>query len=73
MNQQPRDWEVHPPYLYPDYKSTIFRAPSKPLIPMKHTLSESTGQFMDKIVLENMIMILPKMAFETVSRSANVS
>jgi protocatechuate 3,4-dioxygenase beta subunit len=43
MNQQPRDWEVHPPYLYPDYKSTVFRAPSKPLIPMKHTLSESTG------------------------------
>ena len=43
MNQHPRDWEVHPPYLYPDYKSTVFRAPSKPLIPMKHTLSESTG------------------------------
>jgi len=43
MNQQPRDWEVHPPYLYPDYKSTVLRAPSKPLIPMKHTLSESTG------------------------------
>lgn len=43
MNQHPRDWEVHPPYLYPDYKSTVLRAPSKPLIPMKHTLSESTG------------------------------
>ncbi|MDI9876957.1 protocatechuate 3,4-dioxygenase subunit beta [Flectobacillus rivi] len=43
MNHNQRDWEVHPPYLYPDYKSTVFRAPSKPLIPMKHTLSESTG------------------------------
>ena len=43
MNQHPRDWEVHPPYLYPDYKSTVLRAPSKPLIPMKQTLSESTG------------------------------
>ncbi|MDI9866990.1 protocatechuate 3,4-dioxygenase subunit beta [Flectobacillus sp. DC10W] len=43
MNHNQRDWEVHPPYLYPDYKSTVFRAPSKPLIPIKHTLSESTG------------------------------
>lgn len=43
MNHNQRDWEVHPPYLYTDYKSTVFRAPSKPLIPMKHTLSESTG------------------------------
>lgn len=38
-----RDWEVHPPYLSPDYKSTVLRAPSKPLIPIKHSLSELTG------------------------------
>jgi protocatechuate 3,4-dioxygenase beta subunit len=30
MNQHPRDWEVHPPYLYPDYKSTVLRAPQSP-------------------------------------------
>ena len=38
-----RDWSVHPPYLHPGYKSTVLRAPSKPLIPIKHTLSERTG------------------------------
>ncbi|MFN8354196.1 MAG: protocatechuate 3,4-dioxygenase subunit beta [Spirosomataceae bacterium] len=40
---QPRDWEGHPPYLYPAYTSTVLRAPSKPLIPIKHSLSELTG------------------------------
>ena len=43
MNSSIRDWSVHPPLLYPDYKSTVFRAPSKPLIPIQHTLSELTG------------------------------
>jgi protocatechuate 3,4-dioxygenase beta subunit len=38
-----RDWASHPPYLYPGYKSTLLRAPKKPLIPLKHTLSERTG------------------------------
>src|ERR1700753_2348122 len=35
--------KAHPARLSPDYKSTIKRAPSKPLIPMRHTLSELTG------------------------------
>jgi protocatechuate 3,4-dioxygenase beta subunit len=39
----PRDWAANPPFLYPGYKSTILRAPAKPLIPLKHTLSELTG------------------------------
>ena len=39
----PRDWASHPPYLYPDYRSNRLRGPSKPLIPLKHTLSELTG------------------------------
>ncbi len=30
-------------YLFPDYRSTVLRAPSRPLIPLKHTLSEMTG------------------------------
>lgn len=37
------DWSIQPPYLHPDYKSTVKRSPRKPLIPMEHTLSELTG------------------------------
>ena len=37
------DAEVHPPYLYPDYKGTRLRAPEKPLIILPHTLTETTG------------------------------
>jgi protocatechuate 3,4-dioxygenase beta subunit len=40
---RPRDWESHPPLIYPEYKSTVYRAPKKPLIPLKQTLSELTG------------------------------
>ena len=39
----PRDWGTHPPYVYPDYKSTTLRGPTKPLVPLKSTLSEMTG------------------------------
>lgn len=39
----PLDWEVHPPRLYPEYKSTVLRAPSKPLVFSKHTFAELTG------------------------------
>jgi protocatechuate 3,4-dioxygenase, beta subunit len=39
----PRDWSSHPPYIYPGYRSTLLRGPSRPLIPLKHTLSELTG------------------------------
>jgi protocatechuate 3,4-dioxygenase beta subunit len=34
---------VHPPYLYPDYKSTRLRAPEKPLVILPETLSDVTG------------------------------
>jgi protocatechuate 3,4-dioxygenase beta subunit len=37
------DDAIHPPHLYPDYRSTTLRAPSRPLIPLAHTLSEITG------------------------------
>ena len=40
---KPRDWASHPPYRYADYKSTALRGPTKPLVPLKHTLSELTG------------------------------
>ena len=39
----PRDWSTQPAYLAPDYKSTILRSPSKPLIPLTQSLSEFTG------------------------------
>jgi protocatechuate 3,4-dioxygenase beta subunit len=35
--------EAHPPYLYPDYRSTVKRTPARPLIVIPHTLSELTG------------------------------
>src|SRR5688500_7754256 len=35
--------KANPPFLYPGYKSTVRRAPVKPLIVMPHTLSELTG------------------------------
>ena len=34
---------AHPARLSPDYKSTVKRSPSKPLVIMRHTLSELTG------------------------------
>ena len=33
----------HPPYLYPDYRSTQLRGPKRPLLLLPHTLSELTG------------------------------
>ncbi|HEX2728147.1 MAG TPA: protocatechuate 3,4-dioxygenase subunit beta, partial [Rubrobacteraceae bacterium] len=35
--------DVHPPYLYPDYKATRLRAPKEPLIILPKTLSDLTG------------------------------
>ncbi|MDQ5812793.1 MAG: protocatechuate 3,4-dioxygenase subunit beta, partial [Actinomycetota bacterium] len=37
------DADVHPPYLYPDYKATRLRAPERPLTILPHTLTEVTG------------------------------
>ncbi len=37
------DMQVQPPYLAPEYKSTILRAPSKPLVVIKKSLAELTG------------------------------
>jgi len=39
----PLDIEVHPPKLYAEYTSTILRAPSKPMILLKKSLTERTG------------------------------
>ena len=31
----PRDWSSQPSYLHPDYRSTVLRAPTKKLIPIR--------------------------------------
>ena len=36
----PRDWKTQPPYVYPDYKSTAKRGPTKPLVPLKSALAQ---------------------------------
>ena len=42
-NPTQRDWASHPPLRYPPYKSTILRAPTRPLVPLKHRLGEMSG------------------------------
>lgn len=42
-SQAERDWASHPPYLHPDYRSTVLRAPTRPLIVIPETLTELTG------------------------------
>jgi protocatechuate 3,4-dioxygenase, beta subunit len=34
---------AHPPLAWPAYRSTVLRAPSRPLVPLPHTLTELTG------------------------------
>lgn len=34
------NFDVHPPHLYPDYKSTIFRSPTKPLLLVREHLND---------------------------------
>lgn len=39
----PRDWSSHPPYIYPAYRSTPLRGPTRPLIPLRQSLAELTA------------------------------
>ena len=34
---------VDPPYLYPSYRSTLLRAPARPLVTLPRSLTETTG------------------------------
>jgi protocatechuate 3,4-dioxygenase beta subunit len=38
-----RDDASHPPLLWPGYRSTLLRAPSRPLTLLRHSLTELTG------------------------------
>ncbi|MGO1118349.1 protocatechuate 3,4-dioxygenase subunit beta [Rhodovibrionaceae bacterium A322] len=40
---QPRDRSVHPAPYFPDYKTTVFRSPQRPLLSFSQSLSEVTG------------------------------
>ena len=40
---KPRDWTTQPPLVYPEYKSTGLRAPTRPLVPLPQSLSEISG------------------------------
>ncbi len=42
-NYAPRDWQSQPSYRFPDYKSTVLRGPTKPLVTIAASLSELTG------------------------------
>ena len=43
MSESNRDWDSQPPYLHPDYKSTVLRGPKKPLVALPTSLSVITG------------------------------
>lgn len=43
---------TQPDHLYPPYRSSIKRAPSKPLVYLPHTLSEVTGPSFEKEIVD---------------------
>ena len=45
---------TQPDYLYPSYRSTLRRAPTKPLILLPHTLSEITGPVYGHVDIDEM-------------------
>ena len=51
------DERTHPPLLFPDYASTVLRAPKEPLIRMPHTLSEVTGPLLGEGRLGERIIV----------------
>lgn len=43
MERFERPRGLHPPLLSPEYRSTLRRAPSRPLVPLPHRMTEVTG------------------------------
>lgn len=39
----PRDWRTQPPLILPEYRSSILRGPTQPLVKLAATLTEITG------------------------------
>jgi protocatechuate 3,4-dioxygenase beta subunit len=48
----PRDWKAHPPFVFKDYGSSVKRGPLKKLVPIRQTLSETTGPLFTNVRLE---------------------
>ena len=46
------DWNIQPPYLHEPYRSTVKRAPQKPLVLLPQTLSELTGPVYDRDIIQ---------------------
>jgi protocatechuate 3,4-dioxygenase, beta subunit len=44
----PRPRGLHPPLASPSYRSTVLRAPSRPLVLLPHNLTEVTGPLFDE-------------------------
>lgn len=40
---RPKEYDDHPPFNYPDYRSTVLRSPVKDMVKIVQTLSETTG------------------------------
>lgn len=40
---RPKAYEDHPPFSYPEYRSTVLRSPTKDMVRIVQTLSEVTG------------------------------
>ncbi|MFH1803307.1 MAG: protocatechuate 3,4-dioxygenase subunit beta [Pseudomonadota bacterium] len=51
---KPRDWGSHAPYIAPDYKSTVLRGPTKPLLPITSGLTEGTGPVFAQAAIRNL-------------------
>lgn len=49
---KPLDRKSHPPYVFAGYASSVKRGPLKRLVPIEHTLSESTGPLFAGIKLD---------------------
>ena len=44
LPQYTADPAAHPPLLFPDYRSTVLRAPRTPPVPLPQGLTEVTGR-----------------------------
>ena len=69
----PRDWNSHPPLIFPAYRSTVRRGPTKPLVPLRQSLSELTGPVYGQTPWASSIMTSPGTPRRTASRSASAS
>lgn len=61
----PVDRVVHPPHLYPAYKSTVTRSPSRHLVPLPQSLSELTGPVYGQNEIQPLDNDLTKNAMKT--------